>query len=127
MMIRKYKKKAPIDRFMRKVFVDGNCWIWTGYKKEGQGQFNFEGLPVQCRRWMFEYAFNCRIPKGKNVCVRCGNIACVNPDHLFLVPSGQQSVFRHANEIAHKKLSKAQKEDHPARADHHTNWKNRFR
>ena len=87
-MTRTYTKQPAMDRFMS--FVDhtsGGCWQWTGYTKEGQGQFNFDSRPVQSRRWIYEQVIG-KLAYNKVIKMRCGEVACVNPDHMCLVARG---------------------------------------
>lgn len=75
--------KAILKRFNSHIEKIGDCHIWTGCKIGGQGQFRVKRDLVMAHRfaWINEFG---RLPQGKMVYHTCGNLACVNPAHLYI-------------------------------------------
>jgi hypothetical protein len=72
----------PIDRFMRRVSLDGDCWVWQGGRNRGYGAFDVDGKRVSAHRWSYEH-FVGPIPPGMHLDhFVCERAACVNPAHL---------------------------------------------
>lgn len=64
-----------------KVKQDGDCWIWTGSRRNGYAELGIEGTAYRAHRLFFSW-FKCDIAEELVIDHLCGNRLCVNPDHL---------------------------------------------
>lgn len=77
--------KPVLERFLAKVFMrpDG-CWQWTGaYNSRGYGCMRVEGKAELAHRMAYRLYIG-EIPRNKAIMHSCGNVTCVNPDHLLI-------------------------------------------
>lgn len=71
--------------FWDRVDTSGDCWLWTGAKRNagGYGQIVVDGRRVMTHRFAYELEYG-PIPAGMVVMHSCDNPPCVRPTHLSL-------------------------------------------
>ncbi len=80
------------ERIERKIFRDGECWIWMGASSSaGHGIIRIDDKNIRVHRILWECAHG-PVPLGKELDhFVCHNPACVNPAHLRLASHAQNS------------------------------------
>jgi len=72
-----------MQKFLVKVDKTPTCWIWNGCTTGGYGRFRNEGKVHNAHKFSYEL-HNGLVPAGMRVKHKCGNKACVNPEHLLV-------------------------------------------
>lgn len=90
------QRYSPADAeraFWLKVTKTESCWEWTGSKlKDGYGMLRIGGRDVMAHRYSWELA-NGPIPNKMVIDHKCWTHSCVNPDHLRLATSSQNTAY----------------------------------
>jgi hypothetical protein len=83
-------RKNDLVIFESKIQITPGCWYWLG-ARHPRGYGRFRGPCGDTAHRYSYYSYVGAIPEGAQICHRCDNPSCVNPDHLF-VGSNQDNV-----------------------------------
>lgn len=79
-------------RFWAKVEKTDTCWLWRGYvAKHGYGTYTIGPKTWRVHRYAYEQAVG-PIPDGMQIDHLCRVRSCVNPDHLEVVTSRENTL-----------------------------------
>lgn len=71
-----------VEQHLLRDYGPGDCWGWRGpSESSGYPMINFKGAKFSARRFIKEHVSGPTRP-GASVRTECGNVGCVNPEHL---------------------------------------------
>jgi len=83
-----------LEQFWEHMKVDpiSGCWNWQANRNhKGYGQYKIDGKTVKAHRFAFEVNRG-KIPDGLQLDHLCRNRACVNPEHMEIVTSRENTM-----------------------------------
>lgn len=85
-------------RFWAKVhrLGDDDCWVWIAAQdKDMYGKFRVDGKDIRAHQYSWQLFSGRPVPPGIQVCHKCDHPYCVNPNHLFLGTTKDNTQDRH--------------------------------
>jgi hypothetical protein len=80
-------------RFWENVEIEDSCWCWKGaIMPLGYGQFHLNAVNIHTSAHRFSFLIQRGdIPKGMSIDHLCRNRKCVNPNHMEIVSSAENT------------------------------------
>lgn len=100
-------------RTMQRVEITESCWNWTGVPtNRGYGSIRSEGRSYKTHRVVYEFIYRVSLAPEETIDHLCRNKICVNPYHLEVVSSAENSRRRAGfYNVPHEKCGKCGQSD----------------
>lgn len=79
------------ERLLNKIKQENGCWIWTGTRRGNYGAIRVLGH-VESTHRMSYLVFTGPLEEGKHIDHLCRKGLCINPEHLELVTSRENTL-----------------------------------
>ena len=83
------------ERLKSRIVVDGACWLYPQKDRYAKTKVNGKSIPAHRVAWI---ATNGDIPEGLCVCHVCDRTHCINPQHLWLGTSAENTADKVAKQ-----------------------------